>query len=40
MHGIEVDAYQDDNHDDSLPIAKENESMCMEYLGLSWRDFI
>jgi len=44
MHGVEIDAYQDDDQDDSHNDNQEHEvdccSGCMDCLGLSWRDFM
>jgi hypothetical protein len=47
MQGIELGTYQDDDHDDSHLDKNDDEqqsehccSLCMECLGLSWRDFM
>jgi hypothetical protein len=47
MHGVEVDAYHDDDLDDCHDDGDEDleeaaccSNGCMDCLGLSWRDFM
>lgn len=41
MHGIELDEFRDEDHDDNKIEKKEHCcSRCMDCLGLSYRDFI
>lgn len=43
MHGVELDAYHDDDHIDREEEQEAEEhccSGCMDCLGLSWSDFM